>query len=99
MLLIPSVELPHATYHLKELSIGQAIGLVKLDPFKHEHAVSQFLGYVLADVDNRTLTIQERYLLVAQYISATCEGEANFSIGDNASYADYLEMICVEKNV
>jgi len=36
--------------------------------------------------------VQERYLLVAQYISATCVGEADFPIGDEAKYSDYLRM-------
>lgn len=93
MLLIPQVQLPHATYQLRELTIGEAIGLVKLNPVKHEHTISQFLACVLSSHNGRELTVQERYLLVAQYISATCVGEANFPIGDNATYADYLHMI------
>ena len=31
-------------------------------------------------------------MLVAQYISATCLGEADFAIGDDAKYSDYLRM-------
>ena len=92
MLLIPQVQLPHANYQLRELTIGEAIGLVKLNPLAHEQTISQFLGYVLEDYDSRTLTVQERYLLVAQYISATCLGEADFAIGYDAKYSDYLRM-------
>ena len=91
MLLIPPVQLPHKTYQLRELTIGEAIALVKMDPAAHEHTISQFLTYVLAG-DGRALTVQERYLLVAQYISATCQGEADFPIGDQAKYSDYLRM-------
>jgi len=91
MLLIPPVQLPHATYQLRELTIGEAIGLVKLNPSAHEHTISQFLTCVLTG-NGRALTVQERYLLVAQYISATCVGEADFPIGDEAKYSDYLRM-------
>ena len=91
MLLIPPVQLPHATYQLRELTIGEAIGLVKLNPLAHEHTISQFLACVFTG-NGRALTVQERYLLVAQYISATCIGEADFPIGDNAKYSDYLRM-------
>lgn len=91
MLLIPPVQLPHATYQLRELTIGEAIGLVKMNPTAHEHTISQFLACVFTG-NGRALTVQERYLLVAQYISATCVGEADFPIGDNANYADYLRM-------
>lgn len=92
MLLIPSVELPHATYHLRELTIGEAIALAKLNPQAHEHIISEFLACVLTDVNGRALTIQERYLLVAQYISATCLGDPDFPIGQDAKYTDYLDM-------
>ena len=91
MLLIPPVALPHATYALRELTIGEAIGLVKMNPTAHEHTISQFLACVLTG-NGRALTVQERYLLVAQYISATCVGEADFPIGDEAKYSDYLRM-------
>lgn len=91
MLLIPPVQLPHATYQLRELTIGEAIGLVKMNPTAHEHTISQFLACVFTG-NGRALTVQERYLLVAQYISATCVGEADFPIGDNAKYSDYLRM-------
>jgi len=91
MLLIPPVQLPHATFELRELTIGEAIGLVKMNPTAHEHTISQFLACVLTG-NGRALTAQERYLLVAQYISATCVGEADFPIGDTAKYSDYLRM-------
>ena len=91
MLLIPPVALPHDTYALRELTIGEAIGLVKMNPTAHEHTISQFLACVLTG-NGRALTVQERYLLVAQYISATCTGEADFPIGDEAKYSDYLRM-------
>lgn len=91
MLLIPPVQLPHATYQLRELTIGEAIGLVKMNPTAHEHTISQFLACVLTG-NGRALTVQERYLLVAQYISATCQGESDFPIGDTAKYSDYLRM-------
>lgn len=92
MLLIPPVQLPHKTYELRELTIGEAIALVKMNPTAHEHTISQFLGCVLKGEGNhhRALTVQERYLLVAQYISATCVGEADFPIGDEAKFTDYL---------
>jgi len=91
MLLIPPVPLPHATYQLRELTIGEAIGLVKMNPTAHEHTISQFLACVFTG-NGRALTVQERYLLVAQYISATCVGEADFPIGDTAKYSEYLRM-------
>jgi hypothetical protein len=91
MLLIPQVQLPHINFDMRELTIGEAIGLVKLNPTAHEHTISQFLACVLTG-NGRALTVQERYLLVAQYISATCVGEADFPIGDEAKYSDYLRM-------
>lgn len=91
MLLIPQVQLPHINFDMRELTIGEAIGLVKLNPSAHEHTISQFLTCVLTG-NGRALTVQERYLLVAQYISATCQGESDFPIGDTAKYSDYLRM-------
>ena len=79
MLLIPQVQLPHINFDMRELTIGEAIGLVKLNPSAHEHTISQFLACVLTG-NGRALTVQERYLLVAQYISATCVGEADVSL-------------------
>ena len=92
MLLIPQLQLPHANFDMRELTIGEAIGLVKLNPSAHEHTISQFLSCVLSGINSRELTVQERYLLVAQYISATCVGESDFPIGDSAKYSDYLRM-------
>lgn len=91
MLLIPQVQLPHINFDMRELTIGEAIGLVKMNPTAHEHTISQFLTCVLTG-NGRALTVQERYLLVAQYISATCQGESDFPIGDTAKYSDYLRM-------
>ena len=46
MLLIPQVQLPHINFDMRELTIGEAIGLVKLNPSAHEHTISQFLACV-----------------------------------------------------
>jgi hypothetical protein len=78
---------------LKELEIGQAIALVRLPPEANELSLNTFLKYAVQEsvgVDYVSdWTVQERYLTLCQYISASSE-HPDFELNNNNHYSDYL---------
>lgn len=72
---------------LKELSVKQARAVCQISASRHEKTITQFLSYVtgFSDgsgvLDPAMMTVQERALLVCQYLSSTLDDGPNFAVG------------------
>jgi hypothetical protein len=79
---------------LRELTIQQAIDLAATPPGKHEIAMQQFLACAVesstgVEKDPHRWTVQERMMVLAQYLSAVSENGRDFAVG-NLKFTDFL---------
>lgn len=96
MIYFPPIKTRRLNLELKELTISQSVYLASMPTGNEEQEITKFLNFVIVDQgggisDPLKMTVQERNLLVAQYLSATNEEGSDFDIGDNAKYSDYLD--------
>lgn len=85
---------------LKELTLGQAIGICKLSPERYELGHTELLRQIAADAtqpvpkfvtDPRLWTIEERMLLVTTYLSRVAMDGPDFSVGTRA-LSDFVDF-------
>jgi len=77
--------------NLREVSIGDAVEICSISPKMREFGTSVTLRAICDEsTDIRLLTVQERAFILSQYIAQTNGVSADFSIGENARYSNYL---------
>ncbi|WP_289172070.1 hypothetical protein [uncultured Parasutterella sp.] len=95
MLHIPALITRRLNLELKELTISQAVSLASMPLDTGEQETTKFIGFIVDKSnglsDPRLMTVQERMLIVAQYLCAASDDGPDFSIGENAHYSDYLD--------
>lgn len=78
---------------LRELTTGQSIALADSPLEDDQRSLSAFINYATQSVDGvqaiTELTVQERLLILCQYISASSESP-DFELTNNGHYSDYL---------
>jgi hypothetical protein len=95
----PPVRTRRLTVQLRELSIRDLCRLAAMPESMPNAQVSAFLKYAVESSsgieDPADWTVQERTLMVAQYLSATLESGPDFPLSENnaapARYSDYLQ--------
>lgn len=87
MIPFPPLRTRRHVIELRELTIGEAIYLAKLNPAAHEAGVTALLKHA-AGVDTGDWTVQERGLAVAHYMAQTM-GDPDFALGD-LKFSDYF---------
>lgn len=74
---------------MREMSGDQALALANMSIELHEHRLTAFLGSVLNDLNiPYTLTVQERYYLLIQYLSAQIDTD----LETKTDYSKYVQM-------
>lgn len=95
MIHFPPIKTRRLNLELKELTISQAVALASMPPKLEEAEYTKFLRFIIKESEGLSdpldWTVQERMLVVAQYLSATHDEGPDFPIGDEAHYSDYLE--------
>ncbi len=84
---------------LRELTLGQSIGLCSLPANRHELTATEMLSFVATAerpsdahlTDPRLWSVEERALLIAKYLAQVCDDGPDFSIGDGR-LSDYLML-------
>lgn len=87
MIPFPPLRTRRHTIELRELTIGEAIYLAKLNPAAHEASVTALLERAAGE-DTLDWTVQERGLAVAHYMAQTM-GDPDFALGD-LKFSDYF---------
>lgn len=94
MLSIPELKTKRFSVELNEIAILNALKLADIPHEANERAttflIKSTVSNVVGEADPLMWTVQERMLVASYYISATQEDDADFEIGDNAKYSDYL---------
>lgn len=90
MIIFPRTDLASGLQlHMKEMSGEQALSIAHLSVEMHEHRLTAFLGYVLGDLNiPYSLTVQERYYLLIQYLS----GQADTDLETSTDYSKYVRV-------
>lgn len=83
----PAMTVGDANITMNELQIGQALSLAKMDASKMEQQLTSFLRYALKDDSlPYTMTVQQRYYCLLQYLGAQKENDLAVDVNVN----DYL---------
>lgn len=83
----PAITAGDVNITMRELKIGQALSLAKMDAKKMEQQLSSFLRYALDDEDlPYSMTVQQRYYCLLQYLGA--QKDNDLAVGVNVN--DYL---------
>lgn len=91
MPLITPIRTKGMQIELKELSIGDAVDICQISSKLREFGTSQTIRAICKDdINPLLLTVQERAFIIAQYIAQTNGVSADFAIGENGKYSDYL---------
>lgn len=83
---------------LSELTIRQARAVCEINPRKHEATVDRFLRYVTGfdtsgiGLDPMAMSVQERAMLVCQYLSVVLDDGPDFSVGTDMHLSDFLDL-------
>lgn len=96
MLNIPILRSARFTVQLQEISILNAIKLANMSDLFKEQQTTYLLQSIIENVSgvetNPLLwTVQERMFVVGHYIATSQDESPDFTIGDNATYSDYLQ--------
>lgn len=84
---------------LREIAIEDAIKLASITTGKTELETSEFLRFTVQEAttptdkhvtDPRAWTVQERMFVVCHYLATVSPEGPNFTVGDKATYSDYL---------
>ena len=94
MVHIPVLRTRRLTVQLRELSIGESVGIAAMPPHMAEATCSAFLQCAVQSSQGgeplANWTVQERMLAVCHYLAATAEDGPDFSVG-RGRYSDYLD--------
>lgn len=83
----PAITAGDSNLTLNELTIGEALSLAKINSKRMEQQLSSFLRYTLKDEQlPYSLTVQQRYYCLLQYLSAQKENDLAVNVNIN----DYL---------
>lgn len=94
MIVFATLRTKRLTIQLKEMTIGDALYLMRLPEKDHEAATTEFLRRVIDKADSKQvidpsmMTVQERGYLVAHYLAHTLD-TPDFSIGAG-KFSDYI---------
>jgi hypothetical protein len=91
----PPLRTRRLTVQLKDISIGDAVGLADMPTHLEEAGCAALLNAAIAEVSNgpknpAEWTVQERTLAVAHYLASVLDDGPDFSLGIG-KYSDYLQ--------
>lgn len=94
MIHFPPLRTGRLDVQLRELTIAEAVALAAVPAARHEANATALLRCIVDEARGEhsepgRWTVQERMLVVAHYIACTSE-EANFALGGEARFLDYL---------
>lgn len=95
MIYFPPLSTKRLNVQLRELTIQQAIDLAATPIGRHEVTTQRFITSVVEsstgpEKDPLRWTVEERMMVLAHYLSCVSEEGANFSLGGEAKFSDFL---------